>query len=337
LYNSTGDKLIFTSYERDSESGNDYALARYYISRLGRFSSPDKMAGSSANPQSLNRYSYVLNNPGNLVDPSGQCGEMFDAQHRRKRLYWGEGGRSLPVDGFEAAFGQEVSIYDCFGDGGGGGGGGTSDPPAVDNSNPPSDQGVVDLTGILPPIQVNTNEPLPVDPTLPDNVVTFTIGGGQLLLTGGGGGTIPHAIQLSGLKSLLIQLFKTNDDCAKLLGGLDAALELLKRQNFVDTTTPEWLPPKNVPDTILSGISTVVKGINTAYTTWPTPSMSSQTWTGSNFKTYVAQPFFDLSPSAQQTANIHELSHPHLGTGDDSALPTEQTITDKCKTERAVN
>jgi len=70
-YNSTNDKLLFTSYERDSESGNDYAMARYYINRLGRFSSPDLLNGSEENPQSLNRYVYVLNNPVSLTDSSG--------------------------------------------------------------------------------------------------------------------------------------------------------------------------------------------------------------------------------------------------------------------------
>jgi RHS repeat-associated protein len=65
------DKLKFTTYERDSESGNDFAMARYNVNRLGRFASPDPLAGSIANPQSLNRYAYVQNTPANLVDPSG--------------------------------------------------------------------------------------------------------------------------------------------------------------------------------------------------------------------------------------------------------------------------
>jgi len=71
-YNATNDKLIFTTYERDSESGNDYAMARYSMSRLGRFSSPDPLAGSVGDPQSLNRYDYTRDNPVNLVDPSGR-------------------------------------------------------------------------------------------------------------------------------------------------------------------------------------------------------------------------------------------------------------------------
>ena len=56
-YNATSDKLNFTTYEYDSESGNHYAMARYHVSRLGRLSSPDPLAGSTANPQSLNRSS----------------------------------------------------------------------------------------------------------------------------------------------------------------------------------------------------------------------------------------------------------------------------------------
>jgi hypothetical protein len=39
------------SYERDSESGNDYALMRTSINRLGRFFSPDPLAGREEKPQ----------------------------------------------------------------------------------------------------------------------------------------------------------------------------------------------------------------------------------------------------------------------------------------------
>jgi RHS repeat-associated protein len=72
-YNASNDKLLFTTYERDSESGNDYAQARYNVSGLGRFSSPDPIAGSTSDPQSLNRYSYVRNMPVMLTDPFGTC------------------------------------------------------------------------------------------------------------------------------------------------------------------------------------------------------------------------------------------------------------------------
>jgi RHS repeat-associated protein len=61
----------FATYERDPETGLDYAIFRYYNSRLGRFMSPDLLAGSTGDPQSLNRYAYVRNDPVNLVDPLG--------------------------------------------------------------------------------------------------------------------------------------------------------------------------------------------------------------------------------------------------------------------------
>jgi RHS repeat-associated protein len=68
---SPATKWEFTTYQRDSESGNDYAMARYNINRLGRFSSPDLLPGSTSDPQSANHYSYSENDPTNLLDPSG--------------------------------------------------------------------------------------------------------------------------------------------------------------------------------------------------------------------------------------------------------------------------
>jgi RHS repeat-associated protein len=44
---------------------------RYFVSTQGRWLSPDPLAGSMLNPQSLNRYAYVLNNPCSMVDPLG--------------------------------------------------------------------------------------------------------------------------------------------------------------------------------------------------------------------------------------------------------------------------
>jgi RHS repeat-associated protein len=63
----------FTGKERDIESGLDYFNARYYASLQGRFTSPDPLLSSGVveDPQSWNRYSYVLNNPLRLIDPEG--------------------------------------------------------------------------------------------------------------------------------------------------------------------------------------------------------------------------------------------------------------------------
>jgi len=64
----------FTGLERDAESGLDHTLFRQYAWNLGRWLSPDPDGGAVINPQSLNRYAYVLNNPTNLIDPLGLQG-----------------------------------------------------------------------------------------------------------------------------------------------------------------------------------------------------------------------------------------------------------------------
>lgn len=63
----------YGSTERDGTSGLDHTWWRKYDSFSGRWTSPDPYGGSMAvaNPQSFNRYSYVENDPVNLVDPSG--------------------------------------------------------------------------------------------------------------------------------------------------------------------------------------------------------------------------------------------------------------------------
>jgi RHS repeat-associated protein len=67
-----------TGKERDSESGNDYFGARYYSSSMGRWMSPDWSEDPDPtpyadlkNPQTLNLYEYVENNPLRSVDPDG--------------------------------------------------------------------------------------------------------------------------------------------------------------------------------------------------------------------------------------------------------------------------
>jgi RHS repeat-associated protein len=61
----------FTSKERDNETGLDYFVARYYSAVQGRFTTADSFGGDRHDPKTLNRYSYVLNNPLSLTDPTG--------------------------------------------------------------------------------------------------------------------------------------------------------------------------------------------------------------------------------------------------------------------------
>jgi len=70
----------FTGKERDAESGLDYFGARYYSSSYGRFITPDWATAPTAvpyaefgDPQSLNLYTYVGNNPITRFDTDGHC------------------------------------------------------------------------------------------------------------------------------------------------------------------------------------------------------------------------------------------------------------------------
>ena len=88
---------LFTTYERESESRPEYAMMRQHEFGLGRFTSPDPVRGTVADPQSWNRYAYVGSDPVNLVDPLGLHPLDIGHQHvtvtekappRPPKLYW---------------------------------------------------------------------------------------------------------------------------------------------------------------------------------------------------------------------------------------------------------
>ena len=62
----------FSTKNLDDESGLYYFGARYYDPEIGRFITKDPDGGDVTDPQSLNPYGYVKNNPLNLVDPDGE-------------------------------------------------------------------------------------------------------------------------------------------------------------------------------------------------------------------------------------------------------------------------
>jgi len=82
LTNLVNNPYQFTGYEYDSGTGYNYAVARFQAGRWGRFLSPDPYLGNLDvfGPQSLNRNTYVLNNPVINVDRFGlDCSAAINA------------------------------------------------------------------------------------------------------------------------------------------------------------------------------------------------------------------------------------------------------------------
>lgn len=76
-YSSSEDEVRqkFTGYQKDDETNLDFAENRMYANEMGRFTAVDPLlaSGKSSDPQSFNRYIYVMNNPMTFIDPDGLC------------------------------------------------------------------------------------------------------------------------------------------------------------------------------------------------------------------------------------------------------------------------
>ena len=108
------DKL-FTDQREMADLGIYHYQARFYSPKLGRFLSADTIVPGYTNPQNLNRYSYVRNNPIKYIDPSGH--------------------------GVDCGIGMGDCVSDYVppsgGNGGGGGGGNNNDDDDEDNGGGP--------------------------------------------------------------------------------------------------------------------------------------------------------------------------------------------------------
>ena len=100
----------FTGKLRDNETGLDYFGARYFSAAQGRFTTPDWSAKPTAvpyadltNPQTLNLYSYVNNNPLNRADPLGHDWFNVDNkwQWQKGHVYHDAKGNALKIKGYE--------------------------------------------------------------------------------------------------------------------------------------------------------------------------------------------------------------------------------------------
>jgi RHS repeat-associated protein len=87
-----GTRQKVTGYESDSETELNFARARYQSPVQGRFTSADPFSGSMTvgNPQSFNRYTYVVNNPVNLSDPTGLVNSHGDSCYPWEEDPWSD-------------------------------------------------------------------------------------------------------------------------------------------------------------------------------------------------------------------------------------------------------
>jgi RHS repeat-associated protein len=116
------DNSHFTGLEQDSESNTAHAQFRQYSPAQGRWMSPDPYSGSydPTNPQSMNRYSYVLNNPLSFVDPSGlsncppadsTCDSEGDSGDEGESGDSGDGGGGASGDSSYGNFMSPIQVF----------------------------------------------------------------------------------------------------------------------------------------------------------------------------------------------------------------------------------
>ncbi len=125
---TTNDAFQFTGLEQDTENSSDHAWFRNYSTEQNRWLRPDPYDGSYdlLNPQSFNRYSYVMNNPLRFVDLLG----LEEDQSGCTTTTDDQGNSTTTCDGSGGSGGDGSG---SGGDGSGGGYGGSYDPCA---SNP---------------------------------------------------------------------------------------------------------------------------------------------------------------------------------------------------------
>jgi len=92
--------MKFTGHERDIVAGDghtlDYMHARYYSPWVGRFLSVDRQLGHPGSPQSLNRYSYALDNPIRMLDLDGDAPRESRIIHVVVNVVYSNADRTAP-------------------------------------------------------------------------------------------------------------------------------------------------------------------------------------------------------------------------------------------------
>ncbi|MCC6744545.1 MAG: RHS repeat-associated core domain-containing protein, partial [Acidobacteria bacterium] len=85
---ATANRVGFTGYREDAETGLDYAINRYYSPDTGRFTTHDPLTELDRperlnQPQGLNLYPYVMGGPTRYTDPDG-----LEWMYQGREFWW---------------------------------------------------------------------------------------------------------------------------------------------------------------------------------------------------------------------------------------------------------
>jgi RHS repeat-associated protein len=328
-YNASSDKLVFTTYERDSESSNDYAQARFYRWLLGSFLSLDPLSGSTSDPQSLNRYTYVENNPIGAVDPSGAMeDEVDDGGGGGGGGDWG-GGWGGGSDGWGLGGGGWCWAPSCYGTGHISVGDPEFSQPitagpsclaacgAADKYGA-SSGGVTYINITLGPAIGEIQGDINGDPAVVGEwgIIYASVfspgfgegsGGGGAGFGGGGGG---GGADLKRIKASALALLITKPDCAALFGGLQNAFNAIAASSYYN-----YVPGGSVPEGVSDEWAVVGKDFknNPQHYGGTFPNLGTvggTTFFGNGYSSFNSG--FNLSwpgETTQLTGFFHELEH----------------------------
>jgi RHS repeat-associated protein len=101
----------YTGHEHLDNLGIIHMNGRVYDPVLGRFLSPDPYVQAPRDGQSLNRYSYVRNNPLRYTDPSGYCFNGHPAADRAEEQCMEE----IFIHAYGLSAAQISGLWDSFG------------------------------------------------------------------------------------------------------------------------------------------------------------------------------------------------------------------------------
>ena len=112
----------FTMHEHLDEMGLIHMNGRIYDPLIGRFMSADPFIQAPGNLQSHNRYSYVMNNPLNLTDPSGYfsfkrlfrvaviVAAAYFTGGAATQFFIGQGAFTVTATGFSLTTGASIAV-----------------------------------------------------------------------------------------------------------------------------------------------------------------------------------------------------------------------------------